>query len=86
LAADAVVEPVVDVGANAKLIEAVAYRNDAVGGWRLALRVQRTDLQSVASTDSSLPSAQPAPLELRAFLRHQKDTVSETWTYLHPTH
>jgi glucans biosynthesis protein len=86
LAADAVVEPVVDVGANAKLLGAVAYRNDAVGGWRLALRVQRTDLQSVASTDSSLPSAQPAPLELRAFLRHQKDTVSETWTYLHPTH
>lgn len=86
LPADAVVEPVVDVGANAKLLEAVAYRNDAVGGWRLALRVQRTDLQSVAFTDSSLPSAQPAPLELRAFLRHQKDTVSETWTYLHPTH
>jgi glucans biosynthesis protein len=86
LPADAVVEPVVDVGANAKLLEAVAYRNDAVGGWRVTLRVQRTDLQSVASTDSSLPSAQPAPLELRAFLRHQKDTVSETWTYLHPTH
>jgi glucans biosynthesis protein len=86
LPADAMVEPVVDVGPNAKLLEAVAYRNDAVGGWRLTLRVQRTDLPAVASADSAVPAAQPAPLELRAFLRHQKDTVSETWTYLHPTH
>jgi glucans biosynthesis protein len=86
LPADAVVEPVVDVGANARLIEAVAYRNEAVGGWRLTLRVQRTDLPTVASADTNVPPAQPAPLELRAFLRHQKDTVSETWTYLHPTH
>jgi glucans biosynthesis protein len=86
LPADATVEPVVDVGPNAKVLEAVAYRNDAVGGWRLTLRVQRTDLPTLASADFTVPPTQPAPLELRAFLRHQKDTVSETWTYLHPTH
>jgi periplasmic glucans biosynthesis protein len=90
LPADATVEPVVDVGPNAKVLEAVAYRNDAVGGWRLTLRVQRTDLPAyatnTASADFTVPPTQPAPLELRAFLRHQKDTVSETWTYLHPTH
>jgi glucan biosynthesis protein len=44
--------------------------------------VQRTDLPAGASEPSS--AAPPAPLDLRAFLRHQKDTVSETWTYLHP--
>lgn len=78
----AVVEPVVDAGPNARVLQAVAYRNEVVGGWRLTLRVQRTDLPAGASEPAS--AAPPAPLDLRAFLRHQKDTVSETWTYLHP--
>jgi len=78
----AVVEPVVDAGPNARVLQAVAYRNEVAGGWRLTLRVQRTDLPAGASEPAS--AAPPAPLDLRAFLRHQKDTVSETWTYLHP--
>nr|MCU0950542.1 glucan biosynthesis protein G [Burkholderiaceae bacterium] len=99
LPADAVVEPVVTVGADTRVREAVAYRNDVTGGWRLTLRVLRAP---------DAPSAQQ-PLELRAYLRQRIDpkaaepaaaaaaaqrsdirtepkfdTLSETWTLLHP--
>ena len=52
---EAEVEPVVTVGTNARLLERNVYRNDARGGWRMTVRVQR------------LHPAQP--VELRAFLR-----------------
>ncbi len=38
------------------------------GAWRMTLRVQRNN------------AAQP--IELRAFLQHHNDAVSETWTNL----
>jgi glucans biosynthesis protein len=88
LPADAVVEPVVTAGADTTVREAIAYRNDVTGGWRLALRVLRA---------LDAPSAS-APLELRAYLRRRVDapaaadprsepryeTLSETWTLLLP--
>jgi glucans biosynthesis protein len=93
LPADAMVEPVVTVGADTTVREAVAYRNDVTGGWRLTLRVLRAP---------DAPSAQQ-PLEARAYLRQRIetkttdpaarsdartepkfDTLSETWTLLHP--
>jgi glucans biosynthesis protein len=53
---------------NGHVLEALAYPNPATRSWRVTLRVQRID---------------PAqPVELRAFLQHQNDTVSETWTHL----
>jgi glucans biosynthesis protein len=56
--------------ANAEIVERNAYRNDVTGLWRLALRVRRLD---------------PAqPVELRAFLRTDSHTLSETWSYLLP--
>ena len=68
LPADAKVSAVVSAGANGRLIETLAYPNPAPRSWRVTLRVQRID---------------PAkPVELRAFLQHQNDTVSETWTHL----
>jgi glucans biosynthesis protein len=52
------------------VLEQLAYPNPVTRGWRVVLRVQRLD---------------PArPLELRAFLQHQQDAVSETWTHLLP--
>jgi periplasmic glucans biosynthesis protein len=75
LRAAASVEPVVTVPAGAALREATAYRNDVTGGWRLTLRVQR---------DPATLMANAPPLELRAFLRSGNDTLTETWTYLHP--
>jgi glucans biosynthesis protein len=76
LPGEAALEPVVSTSANARLLEAVAYRNEVTGGWRLTLRVQRTDMD--------VPEDRRQPLELRAFLRHQAGAVSETWSYLQP--
>lgn len=66
---DAPVEAVVTPLAHARLLQAHAWRHPA-GGWRMALRVQRTD------------SSQP--IELRAFLQHGAQALTETWTALIP--
>ncbi len=70
LPADTAVEAVVTPGRNGRLIERNAYRNDARGGWRMTLRVQRID-----------PTQ---PLELRAFLQQGPHALTETWTTLIP--
>ncbi|MBK5207095.1 MAG: glucan biosynthesis protein G [Polaromonas sp.] len=68
---DAAVKAVTTASANARVLESLAYKNPATGAWRMTLRVQR------------LPSNQPAqPIELRAFLQHDNNTLSETWTNL----
>lgn len=63
---DAPVHAVVSSDANGRVLESQVWRNPATGGWRLALRVQRI-----------VPGQ---PIELRAFLQHNNDTLSETWT------
>ena len=63
---DAPVHAVVSNDANGRVLESRVWRNPATGGWRLALRVQRVTPNQ--------------PIELRAFLQHNHDTVSETWT------
>lgn len=68
LPADAPVRAVVTSNANGRVLEQVAYPNPATRSWRVTLRVQRID-----------PTQ---PVELRAFLQHNNDTVSETWTHL----
>lgn len=65
---DAKVEAISSANANGRVLESLAYKNPATGAWRMALRVQR------------LNPAQP--VELRAFLKHDNHTVSETWTNL----
>lgn len=62
------VAAIVSTDSNGRVLESLAYRNPATGAWRMTLRVQRIN---------------PAqPVELRAFLQHNNDTVSETWTNL----
>jgi len=56
---------VVSTDPHGQIVESHAARNDAAGGWRLALRVHRKD--------------QDQPVELRAFLRGKNGTLSETW-------
>jgi glucans biosynthesis protein len=69
LPAGAAAEAVATVGAGARVVESRAWPH-AAGGWRMQLRVQRTD---------------PAqPLELRAFLRHGRHALTETWAALLP--
>lgn len=65
------VQAIATAGANARVLESLAYRNPATGAWRMTLRVQR-----LASADPS------QPIELRAFLQHDQHTLSETWTNL----
>ena len=65
------VEAITTASANARVVESLAYRNPATGAWRMTVRVER------------LKSAEPIqPIELRAFLQHNNQTLSETWTNL----
>ncbi|MDB5890699.1 MAG: glucan biosynthesis protein [Polaromonas sp.] len=64
----AAVKAVATAGINGRVVESIAYKNPVNGAWRMSLRVQRLD------------AAQP--VELRAFLQHDNNTLSETWTNL----
>ena len=69
---DAKVKAVATASANARVLESLAYKNPATGTWRMTLRVQRLN-----------NLGQPAqPIELRAFLQHNTNTLTETWTNL----
>jgi glucans biosynthesis protein len=70
LAADAPVEAVFTLDSNAEMLESNAYRNEITGGWRTTLRFKRLDDKK--------------PVELRAFLRLDNATLSETWSYVLP--
>ena len=70
LPADAKLVSGVWIGDNGELLERQTYRNEVTGGWRISLRLKRLD--------------QEKPVELRAFLRNDKDTISETWSYVIP--
>jgi periplasmic glucans biosynthesis protein len=67
----AAVEAVVSVGSGARLVEAHAYRNPVNGTWRMTLRADRPQTTQ--------------PLELRAFLRHGDNALTETWTSILPS-
>ena len=68
LPAEASLKAVVTSDANGKVLENIAYRNPATGGWRMTVRIQRLQADR--------------PIELRAFLQHDNHAVSETWTHI----
>jgi len=70
LPADAPVEVVLTIDSNAELVESNTYRNDVTAGWRATLRIRRVD--------------EKKPVEMRAFLRYNNSTLSETWSYVLP--
>jgi glucans biosynthesis protein len=70
LPADAPVKAVVTGAANVDIVSTNVYRNDANGTWRLALRFKQRKADQ--------------PVELRAFLQHGNDILSETWTHVIP--
>jgi glucans biosynthesis protein len=70
LKADAKVEGIVSVGPNGELLERSTVHNDVTNGWRVTLRFRRID--------------DDKPLELRAYLRSEDSTLSETWSYILP--
>ena len=70
LPADAQVKAVVTGVANVDVVSTNCYRNEANGTWRLAIRFKQRNADE--------------PVELRAFLQHGNDILSETWTHVIP--
>lgn len=68
LPTDATVKAVVSATTNGRVLQTLAYPNPATRSWRVTVRVERIDASQ--------------PVELRAYLQHNNDTVSETWTHL----
>jgi glucans biosynthesis protein len=67
---DAPVKAVVTAPSNGEIIESNAYRVEATGNWRMIVRVKQL---------------RPAePTELRGFLQHGKDVLTETWSNIVP--
>ena len=67
----AAVEAVSSCDGNGKIAASRAYYNEATGGWRVELQVQRYDPVK--------------PVEMRVFLRKDNTTLSETWSYILPS-
>ena len=67
LPATANVEAIVTSGPGGVVIEKHTQKNPVTGGWRASFHVRLTGA---------------SPTELRAFLKHGPDTVTETWSYL----
>jgi glucans biosynthesis protein len=70
LPAETVLRGVVTVSGHdddGALLEQQVYKNVVTGGWRLVFRVRQPEDE---------------PLELRAFLEHGTDVLTETWSYL----
>jgi glucans biosynthesis protein len=70
LPANAPVKAVVSAPSNGQVVESNAYRLEATGAWRMAVRVKQTN---------------PAqPTELRGFLQSGDDVLTETWSNIAP--
>lgn len=67
---DAKVEAVVTAPSNGRIVESNAYRVEATGAWRMAVRVKQ------------LRPTQPT--ELRGFLRSGNNVLTETWSNILP--
>jgi glucans biosynthesis protein len=74
LPAGAGVEGIVEIGSGARLLEQQVYKNTVTGGWRLVFH-----FQPEAAVDAQ---GKLKPLvEMRAFLKHGADVLTETWSY-----
>ncbi len=70
LPADASVKAVVTAPSNGQIMESNAYRVEATGAWRMAVRVKQ-----LKPTE---------PTELRGYLRSGDDVLTETWSNILP--
>ena len=67
LPASVPVNAVITVGQDGELMQHTVMKNPVTGGWRLAFQVKPPKGKT---------------LELRAFLQHGKDALTETWSYM----
>jgi glucans biosynthesis protein len=63
----AAMKAVITVGQEGQLVQHGAFKNPVTGGWRLAFQVK---------------PPKGKPLEIRAFLKHEADALTETWSYV----
>jgi glucans biosynthesis protein len=70
LPANAAVKAVVSAPANGRIVESNAYRLEATGAWRMAVRVKQINPQQLT--------------ELRGFLQSGNDVLTETWSNVLP--
>ena len=98
LKADARLEAIVEVGANAQLRERNLFRNPVSGAWRMTVRVKRSDaskpieLRAFARLANAPPSATPsatpnAPASAPASAPANTPAappLTETWSYVVP--
>lgn len=70
LAPSAEIEAVVSAPSNGEILETNAYRVEATGAWRMMVLAKQID------------AAQP--VELRGYLQHGDDVLTETWSNLVP--
>jgi len=63
---DAPLKAMISVGQEGQLVQQSLFKNRVTGGWRLAFQVK---------------PPQGKPLELRASLQNERETLTETWSY-----
>lgn len=79
LPAETPVQAVIDVGQGAELLESQVIKNPITGGWRLVFQLSEDKAGPIKRV---LEANEAPPIELRAFLRHGADTLTETWSYV----
>jgi glucans biosynthesis protein len=67
-------QAVIDVGANARLVEHQLHKNRHNNQWRLVFEIDRS---------ATPPAEKNNPVELRAFLKNGEDVLTETWSYVY---
>ena len=69
-------EAVIDVSAEARLLDQQVQKNDVTGGWRLVFEVKAEENPTLA--EKIMPDKKPIA-EMRAFLRRGTNILTETW-------
>lgn len=67
LPANTPVKALISVGQDGQLVQQSVFKNPVTKAWRVAFQVK---------------PPKDRPLQLRAFLQHEKNTLSETWSYM----
>jgi glucans biosynthesis protein len=70
LSSDSKLSAAIDTDDNGRLLETRVVRNDVTDGWRMVIRLRRSD--------------ENKPVELRGVLRTGNTALSETWSYILP--
>ncbi len=73
-----VVEGVVSVPNECRLIEQQVFKNTAEGGWRLVFQIEPANPATLV--EKVLPERKQI-FEIRAFLRRGQNVLTETWSY-----